>query len=40
MQTEHTPSNAFPGPQETDEAFAERMKKEGVPPRPQNVADF
>ncbi len=40
MKTEHTPSNAFPGPQETDEAFAQRMIKEGVQERPKNVADF
>lgn len=40
MKSEHTPSNAFPGPQESDEAFAQRMIKEGVPERPKNVADF
>ena len=40
MKSEHTPSDAFPGPQESDEEFAERMKKEGIPERPANIAEF
>lgn len=40
MKTEHSPGNACPDPQETDEAFAKRMISEGVPKRPNNVADF
>ncbi|NQU51511.1 MAG: arylsulfatase [Bacteroidetes bacterium] len=40
MKTEHTPSDAFPGPEESDEEFKQRMIKQGVPERPKNVADF
>ncbi|MBT3383778.1 MAG: arylsulfatase [Prolixibacteraceae bacterium] len=40
MKVEHTPSNVWPSPGETSEEFVQRMKKEGVPERPKNVADF
>lgn len=40
MKAEHTPSNVWPSPGETEEEFKQRMIKEGVPERPKNVADF
>ncbi len=40
MKTEHTPSDAFPGPRESDEEFKQRMIKQGVPERPKNDGDF
>lgn len=40
MLTEHTPSDVWPSPGETKEAFKERMKKAGIPERPKNIADF
>jgi arylsulfatase A-like enzyme len=42
MQSEHTPSDVWPSPGESDEAFARRMSELGITPeqRPQNVADF
>ncbi|XOV94070.1 MAG: arylsulfatase [Bacteroidota bacterium] len=40
MMAEHTPSNAFPSPQESDKEFALRMKKQGIPERPINIDEF
>lgn len=40
MKTEHTPSDVWPSPGETEEAFKERLAKLGIPERPKNVADF
>jgi arylsulfatase A-like enzyme len=40
MKNEHTPSDVWPSPGESDEEFKQRMIKEGVPERPKNVADF
>lgn len=40
MKTEHTPSDVWPSPGETDEAFRERLAKLGIGDRPKNVADF
>ncbi len=42
MKREHTPSDVWPSPGETDEAFSERMVSLGITAedRPENVADF
>ena len=40
MKGEHTPSDVWPSPGETDEAFKERLAKLGIGDRPENVADF
>lgn len=40
MQEEHTPSDVWPSPGESDDAFMARMKKMGIPERPDNIADF
>lgn len=40
MKKEHTPSDVWPSPGETDEAFKQRLNELGIPARPKNVADF
>ena len=42
MKKEHTPSDVWPSPGESDEAFKQRMVQLGITAkeRPQNVADF
>ena len=40
MEGEHAPSDVWPSPGETDEAFKERLAKLGIGDRPKNVADF
>jgi arylsulfatase A-like enzyme len=42
MQREHTPSDAFPGPGESDEEFQKRIRAMGITAadRPQNVGEF
>jgi arylsulfatase A-like enzyme len=40
MENEHTPSDVWPSPGETEEAFKARMAKLGIEDRPKNVADF
>ena len=40
MKREHTPSDVWPSPGESEEEFMKRMIMEGVGKRPKNVADF
>ena len=42
MRNEHTPSDVWPSPGETDEEFRQRMTQLGITDqdRPENVADF
>jgi len=42
MTLEHTPSDVWPSPGETDEAFKQRMDQLGITAieRPGNIADF
>ena len=40
MISEHTPSDVWPSPGESVEAFKLRMKKQGLAERPKNIADF
>ena len=42
MIQEHTPSDVWPSPGETEEAFEQRMVQLGITAsdRPKNVADF
>jgi hypothetical protein len=42
MKTEHSPSDAFPGPGETKKAFKQRMTLLGVAEedRPNNVSEY
>jgi arylsulfatase A-like enzyme len=36
----HTPSDVYPSPEETPEAFAERLKREGIPERINNISVY
>lgn len=40
MKKEHTPSDVWPSPGESEDDFKKRMIAQGVPERPKNVADF
>ena len=40
MKAEHTPSDVWPSPGETDEEFKQRLTQLGIQERPKNVADF
>ncbi len=40
MKAEHTISDVWPSPGESDEEFKHRMAQLGIPERPKNVADF
>lgn len=40
MKAEHTPSDVWPSPGESDEEFKQRLTQLGIPERPKNVADF
>ena len=40
MKQEHTPSDVWPSPGETDAEFKQRLAQLGIPERPNNVADF
>lgn len=40
MKREHTPSDVWPSPGESDETFKRRLAELGVPERPKNIAEF
>ena len=40
MASEHTPSDVWPSPGETDAEFRERLAQLGIPERPDNVAEY
>ena len=40
MKREHTPSDVWPSPGETEDEFKHRMALAGIEERPKNVADF
>jgi arylsulfatase A-like enzyme len=40
MNLEHSPSFTWPSPGETDEEFAQRLKKANIPPRPVNREEY
>ena len=40
MKNEHTPSDVWPSPGESEEEFKQRMIDEGIGERPENIAEF
>ena len=40
MARSHTPSDVWPSPGETQEAFAKRLKDNNIPERPDNVSNY
>jgi len=40
MAESHTPSDVWPSPGETQEAFAKRLKDNNIPERPDNVSNY
>ncbi len=40
MVRSHTPSDVWPSPGETQEAFAKRLKDNNIPERPNNVSNY
>ncbi|MCK5209672.1 MAG: hypothetical protein KAQ79_16670, partial [Cyclobacteriaceae bacterium] len=40
MKAEHTPSDVWPSPGESDEEFKQRLAQLGISERPKNIADF
>ena len=40
MKSEHSPSDVWPSPGETDKQFKQRMTELGIEERPENVAEF
>ena len=40
MKSEHSPSDVWPSPGETDKQFKQRMNELGIEERPENVAEF
>ena len=40
MKTEHSPSDVWPSPGESDEEFIARLAKLGVEEKPENIAEF
>jgi arylsulfatase A-like enzyme len=40
MRKEHTPSDVWPSPGESEAAFQQRLKEHNIPPRPNNVSNY
>ena len=40
MSVSHTPSDVWPSPGETQEAFAKRLKDNNIPERPDNISNY